>query len=457
MKSWMDLGVVDTIYEEEQEESSSTSSSFDTTSDHSLQTRVEIWSQATGREPNVVILVQGRRFHLHKEPLITGSGYLKRHLVLGASATVPPTITPETFATVAASFYGHNVLITPSNVAELRVAAELLDVAEDDDDDDVGNLKQRTEEAFRRLVGASREYTVVILQSCLTMMPEAEETACLGSRCIEALFLSTEKSNDANARDGWIDGVTALTAEEFLLITDSLRGRLTVSHDPLYKIVSLYLKENSSKISESVKNRMTSTIDCNKLSHEVLMHAVQNPNMPLRFVVQVMLAEHFNTRRSVFTATESANQEWKSDRDHQSMTLGAILQRDAALRHVAQLKASMEATSDRIRSLESDLMGMKKSLQESERRREALETAKSASFRFSSEEEKKEIWRGELHWSEKRNGGVSQKGKSLGRKLVDGLKSVFRTSVKESREKESMKESEDEERRGRHRRSRSLV
>ncbi|XP_068655545.1 BTB/POZ domain-containing protein At3g49900-like [Aristolochia californica] len=460
MKSWMDLGVVDTIYEEEQEESSSNSSSLDTASHHSLQARVDIWSQATGLEPNVDILVQGRRFHLHKDPLITGSGYLKRRLGYGACATVPSTITPETFAAVAASFYGHNVLITPFNVAALSVAAELLDVAEEEEGDDVGNLKQLTEEAITRLVGAGREYAEVILRSCLTMMPEAEETACLASRCIEALIVSTEKGDDANTGDGSIDGVTALTAEEFQLITYSLLRRFTVSHDPLYKVVSLYLKGNKCKLLESEKNRIAGTIDCNKLSHQVLMQAVQNPNMPLRFVVQVMMAEHFNTRRSVFKATESESQAWKTDRDHQSMTLGAMLQRDAALRHVAKLKAAMKTTSERIRSVESDLTGMKKRLQESERRREALEETKSASFRFSSEEEKKEIRRGGLDSSEKRNGRGWRKGKRLGRKLVDGLKSVFRKSVTESHENDSIRE-EDEEREKRNRpchgRSRSLA
>ncbi|KAG9440514.1 hypothetical protein H6P81_020679 [Aristolochia fimbriata] len=482
MRSWMDLGVVDTIYEEEPEESStddsssSSSSSLDTTSHHSLQTRVEIWSQATGLEPNVVILVQGRRFHLHKDPLIAGSGHLKRQLGLGATATVPSAITPETFATVAASFYGHNVLITPFDVAPLRIAAELLDVAADDDEDeddeaiDIGNLKRRTEEAFRRFTEASREYAEVILQSCLATMPEAEETASLASRCIEALLLaSTENGEDAD--DGWIDGVTSLSAEEFQLITDSLRRRLTVSHDSLYKIVSLYLKENNSKLPEAGKNRITAGIDCNRLSHEVLMHAVQNPHMPLRFVVQVMLAEHFNTRRSVFAATEAATATaagagaaWKSDGDRRNVTLGALLQRDAALRHVAQLKAAMEATSERIRTLESDLVGMKKRLRESERRREALETAKSASFRFSSEEEKKQVSISENR--EKREGRIWSKGKkSLGRKLVDGLKSVFGSTATESHEKDSGsgevreddEEGEEKENRACHRRSRSLV
>ncbi|KAK9109738.1 hypothetical protein Sjap_017798 [Stephania japonica] len=130
--------------------------------------------------------------------------------------------------------------------------------------------------------------------------------------------------------------------------------------------------------------------------------------MPLRFLVRAMFLEQLSTRRSIISMATTKTHMIKTTRksndnnnsDHHAITLGAILQRDAALRQVADLKHLMDRTSSKIESLERDLMGMKQQLRESEKmqRSEArMEASKgkngrrSESFRLSSEKNRGEV------------------------------------------------------------------
>lgn len=127
--------------------------------------------------------------------------------------------------------------------------------------------------------------------------------------------------------------------------------------------------------------------------------------MPVRFIVRAMLAEQLNTRLSICSAASNHRQHLSltegqhhrtSSRD--PLTLGAILQRDSALRQAAQLKAVMEATSSRIANLEKELDTMRKLLRESSelersnhnascvvgQSRSVLDSGRSASFHYAA-------------------------------------------------------------------------
>lgn len=433
MKGWKDLGVVETIYEEdhEREKSSSSLSLSPITSAPltPLHSRVETWSLATGRKTDVLVNVQGSSFHLHKDRLALRSVFLKRlvteHSVIYLSP--PLNITAETFALVADFCYGTDPIITPFNIAALRIAAELLEMTADD------NLIQITETYFCSAVAINREYASLVFRSCLPLLPEAETTACLASRCIEALSLT----EDRDGVDNCIDVIKMMEPEDFEIIVNSMYCRFAGSHNLIYMIVDLYLKEQVGKITEEEKTQICNSIDCTKLSPQLLMHAVQNPRMPLRFIVRAMFIEQLDTRHSIISATDQShprrptnqprprrvsptdqphpcrqaivpatdqlnalqdypiNQQHppSHDREREAITLGAILQRDAALRQVTQLKEVMDATTSRIRSLEKDLNDMKKKLHTSERQTSLLESVGSASFNLSSANNK--IQRGE--------------------------------------------------------------
>ncbi|PIA44174.1 hypothetical protein AQUCO_01700056v1 [Aquilegia coerulea] len=469
MRGWKDLELVETIYEEEDHDEtySSNSSSLSPTLTHSpptpLQSIAKTWSLATGIETDVVIHVQDKSFHLHKDSLIAKSGYLKRRLKDSNDITISPplNITAETFSSIVDYCYSYQIVITPVNVAALKVAVELLDIT-DDNGNGVNNLRNKTESYFDHAVSVNREYATIVLRSCLTLLPEAE-SASMVSRCIEALTLTHHGGGGGGDNvNGWVDDIMSLTTEDFQLIADSMHEQFSDNHDLLYRIADLYLQEHTGKITEEEKTRICSSVDCNKLSPHLIMHAVQNPRMPLRFIVRAMLVEQLNTRCTIISTTTSAvnnhhprHYPQNSNENNQSMTLGAMLQRDAAFRQVAQLKATMEATSSKIETLEKDLLRMKKVLDSSKKKRVSSDSGRSASFRFSSERKIEKEERGSrstsLRFSDKRvkgdvslssssseismNESVSSKReKSFGWKLMNGLKTALRMSSPTSKQ-----------------------
>ncbi|KAJ0040884.1 hypothetical protein Pint_27894 [Pistacia integerrima] len=467
MKRWGNLGVVETIYEEEHEYSSCTSSPSPSpsptlsSSPATLRSRVEAWSMAQGRKTDVLIRVQGTSFHLHKDPLTSRSVYLKRQLTDLSDLTLSPplNITAQTFSLIADFCYGAHLVLTPFNVAALRTAAELLQMTETNDDDE--DLREITEAYFCRVVTINREYALIVFRSCLSLLPEAETAAFLVSRCIDALSLTDEGYSMVNL----FDDVVTLHAEDFEIVAESMSLRLS-GHDVLYEIVDLYFKEHSGKLTEEQKTHICCYIDCNKFSSQLLLHAVQNPRMPLRFIIRAMLTEQLNTRRSIVSASYNHNSHRHHQYSRDPITLGAILQRDAALREAAQLKAAMNATSSRIQNLENELDGMKKLLIETEKERSELTemnkllvepaekercvlvSGRSASFHHVTENSK--IERGErgsvsslnirfsdgreegralgsLSFEGSRNGNPRMK-KNISLRLIAGLKRTFRVS-----------------------------
>ncbi|KAK3224366.1 hypothetical protein Dsin_011391 [Dipteronia sinensis] len=119
--------------------------------------------------------------------------------------------------------------------------------------------------------------------------------------------------------------------------------------------------------------------------------------MPLRFIIRAMLAEQLNTHRSIFSATHH-NHHSSLMKHHQHpsdpITLGTILQRDAALREASQLKAAMNATSLRIQSLESELSGMKKILDETEKEKNELNDMNNRLLHEQAEKERNDLING---------------------------------------------------------------
>ncbi|XP_030496133.2 BTB/POZ domain-containing protein At3g49900 [Cannabis sativa] len=453
MKGWKNLGSVATIYEEEYEFSSSSSSSLSPT--HSspptpLQSRVRKWSHAVKRKTEVVIKVRGKCFLLHKDPLRSKSTYLKRQLtdsVTEFTLSPPLNISAETFTLVADYCYGAHLVVTPFNLAALKTAAELLEMTEDDGDGN-DNLVQFTDSYFRRVVAVNREYATIVFRSSLSLLPESETASFLVSKCIEVLNLTDDDDGDDGGFDLFEDVILMVHPDDFHIVAEAMHRRFN-SHDVVYKIVDQYIRGHNGKMTEDQKSQICSSIDCNKLSPKLLVEAVQNPIMPLRFLVRAMLVEQLNTRHCMISTTTTTtngrhHRRRYSDTPPQSVTtLGALLQRDAAQRQNSQLKASLEATTSRIQSLEEELNGMRKLLRdnflddvsrEGTNRITDRESGKSASFHFGAENNNnnKACNRGAASSASFRSGGekvVSRsprsKNKKLSERLMSGLKKAF--------------------------------
>ncbi|XP_061365559.1 BTB/POZ domain-containing protein At3g49900 [Gastrolobium bilobum] len=404
MRGWNQLGVVETIYEEECEFSSTSSPSPSpsfSSSPSSLHSRVEAWSLKTGRETDILIRVQGTCFRLHKDRVVSQSSYLKRHLTETSNLTLSPplNITAGTFAAVAEFCYNSKVQMTPTNVASIRTAAELLGMTAAGNQEGGEGLSHVAETYFRGVIGINQEYATMVLRSCLPLLPDAETTASLVSRCIEVLVCG--HSNLCATRID--DVVVEMQPQDFEAVTESINRRFG-NHDVLYEMVDLYLKENKfGKLSEEQKTRICNSIDCTKLSSETLAECVQNPRMPLRFVVRAVLIEHLNTRHSIACASGPQHHhqhqhelQFESNRERQRrsseldnpLTLRDLLRHDAALRETAQLKKAMDSTNARIQSLEKELRCMnrvlleRKAEDEEEEERNVLGSERSASFHY---------------------------------------------------------------------------
>ncbi|GAU26129.1 hypothetical protein TSUD_225920 [Trifolium subterraneum] len=331
--------------------------------------------------------------------MISKSTYLKRHLTTGITdftLSPPLNITAETFTTVTEFCYGRKIQLKPTNVAAVITATELLGMREGDI-----NLRDVAESFFDRIVCVE---AVTVLRSCLSLFPEVETTSLVVSRCIETVILEKEDM-DENV----LDVVVEMEHRDFEMVVYSLNGRLE-NHDVLYKLVDVYLKENKyGKLTDEQKTEICNSIDCTKLSPHTLVDCVQNPIMPLRFIIRAILVEHLTTRRTITeAATTTAAGSFQQQVEVHRTSLREFLQLDTTRRQNAQLKEAMNSTHSRIQTLERELSCMKKILQdhqaeevkekETEKEKEpensVLNSERSSSFHVLPIDESSKIQRG---------------------------------------------------------------
>lgn len=176
-----------------------------------------------------------------QDRMTSQSSYLKRHLTDVSEFTLSPplNITADTFAAVAEFCYSRRVKLTPNSVAAIRTAAGLLGMTESRGQDGE-NLCHVAESYFNRIIGIDQDYASMVLRSCMPLLPDAETTASLVSRCIEALVW--EDDGNTNSIDATcLNVVVRMHPQDFQVVADSVNARLP-NHDVLYMMVDLYLK-----------------------------------------------------------------------------------------------------------------------------------------------------------------------------------------------------------------------
>ncbi|KAL9670245.1 hypothetical protein QQ045_007796 [Rhodiola kirilowii] len=425
-----------------------------------LQARVEKWSEMTAEKPRAIVYVATECFHVHKSA-ISRCGYIGKQLTNASVVTVNPplNITEATFLMVAEFCYGADIVLAPENLAALRTASQLLEMTEDVNP---GNLIMQTEDYFMSMVTSDEDYATIVLNSCVELMPEAETVANLVSRSLEVLG----QFREGDLLVERVEVVRLMKFEDFKVVARKLSLLLPTKHDTLYIVIDQYIKGNMEKLTEEERSDLCSLVDCVKLEPHLLIHAVQCPRMPLRFIVRAMFADQINARKSIISATRkqpldvhpqplpqilnhSPDSGSITDED---ITLGGILQRDAALRHVEQIKQEMEITSSKIKQLEEELKGMKTLLSaESESDRMDMEKTDLTLSRLDSRRctslrilttvaATNRIQQGErgsissitlprsLRSTASSDNKSQSAGKGFGSKLLSGLKSVFRAS-----------------------------
>ncbi|XP_038888164.1 BTB/POZ domain-containing protein At5g48800 isoform X1 [Benincasa hispida] len=138
---------------------------------------------------DITIEVAGVTFSLHKFPLVSRSGRIRRLVAEHRDSDISKVELlnlpggAESFELAAKFCYGINFEITPGNVAQLCCISDYLEMTEEFSKD---NLGSRAEEYLESIVSKNLEMCVEVLQQCENLLPLADELKVV-SRCIDAI------------------------------------------------------------------------------------------------------------------------------------------------------------------------------------------------------------------------------------------------------------------------------
>ncbi|KAG1342174.1 BTB/POZ domain-containing protein [Cocos nucifera] len=189
------------------------------------------------------------------------------------------------------------------------------------------------------------------------------------------------------------------------------------THDHLYQAMSIFLMKHP-HLSTEEKAAVCRYLNCQKLSQETCIQAVQNDLMPLRLIVQALFVQQLHTHQAFrdcsdsfrymqcgeFSGSlpssrcqlpksqnlaESPYQQGTSKGETVGTPLGSLLHKDLSVEQAEITKAEYESTSFRIQALEQELMSLKQSLQcKNMLKGSAHKVPKKPSFRLSGLERK---------------------------------------------------------------------
>lgn len=207
--------------------------------------------------------------------------------------------------------------------------------------------------------------------------------------------------------------VKRLNPSKFSELTAIFPPSARSTHDLLYKAIHTYFTAHP-QLSHDERLSVCKSLKVQKLSQQACVHAVRNELMPLRLIVQAMFSQQVQTRKTIWSSSDSMQFEGSGNidslgfqrtsipsahfhseytrssinEDDDGLPLGLILKRDAAVRQAVHLKSDYEATSLRLSNLEDELLTMKKTLEENQREsvktRSILSGGKSESLRVVS-------------------------------------------------------------------------
>ncbi|XP_070540054.1 uncharacterized protein [Ptychodera flava] len=156
----------------------------------------------SGELSDITVVVDSHQFQLHKFPLYAKSDFFK---ALVRSAMVDKDLVHlkdfpggvRVFSLVADFCYNMDIQVSPRNVAQLRCAAEYLQMTSP------GNLASQTEEYLQDVLYSSKFTTLVpvveVFKGCCDLGPIAEQIDITG-KCIRTLVDAWKLSNEKDTR-----------------------------------------------------------------------------------------------------------------------------------------------------------------------------------------------------------------------------------------------------------------
>ncbi|XP_049374687.1 BTB/POZ domain-containing protein At5g48130 [Solanum verrucosum] len=177
------------------------------------------------------------------------------------------------------------------------------------------------------------------------------------------------------------------SSKRFLELIETVPMSSRQTHDHLYRALSTFLMAHPD-MSQEEKGLVCKYLNCQKLSQEVCIEAVQNELMPLRLIVQALFVQQLNTQQAfkecsdsfryaqcgeysgslsstIYPNSKSQNlveSPCMEGSEGGSKTLSFLL-KDSAVQRSEFSRKEYESTSFRIQNLEEELMSLKKTLQ----------------------------------------------------------------------------------------------
>ncbi|KAK0605648.1 hypothetical protein LWI29_029269 [Acer saccharum] len=202
-----------------------------------------IFSQEIPSDVNVH--VGGSSFSLHKFPLVSKCGYIRKVVSESSEADLSVIEIPdvpggaEAFELAAKFCYGINFEIGTENIALLRCAAEYLEMTEDYA---VANLVDRAEAYLNEVALKSLAGAVTVLHMSGNLLPIAEKVK-LVSRCIDAIaYIACKESQiymsgSGRAESGTEVAISAMVSQPKPPIVDWWAEDLAVLRIDLFQRV----------------------------------------------------------------------------------------------------------------------------------------------------------------------------------------------------------------------------
>ncbi|XP_020576283.1 BTB/POZ domain-containing protein At5g48800 [Phalaenopsis equestris] len=197
---------------------------------------------------DIIVDVNGACFSLHKFPLISRSGRIRKLIAEHRDADIlridllnlPGGF--DTFELVAKFCYDVHFEITPGNIAQLLCASEYLEM---NDQYAPENLALRSESYLDGVICKNLEMCVEVLQHCENLLPLADELKIV-SRCVDAIaskacaeqiassFSRLEYSSSGRLHmnkhaksngDWWIEDLSVLRVDLFQRVIEAMKCR----------------------------------------------------------------------------------------------------------------------------------------------------------------------------------------------------------------------------------------
>ncbi|KAF7845197.1 BTB/POZ domain-containing protein [Senna tora] len=221
---------------------------------------------------DITIVVDGESFLLHKFPLVSLSGKIRKMVADARGSNVSNMELHNfpgghrTFELAMKFCYGLNFEITTVNVARLRCAAEYLEMTEDYRDQ---NLVARTETYLNEVVFQNLQKSVEVLSTCETLPAIIAEDVEITSRCVEAIAMNACKEQlvsglsrigcdkdeskelkDSSCVEWWVEDLSILSIDFFQRVICAM-GRMGVGSDSIIGCLMHYAQTTLKGIGKS--------------------------------------------------------------------------------------------------------------------------------------------------------------------------------------------------------------